>query len=196
MVSKILYFVFKNTFRLLFGTIWRTSIKGAENVPKTGGVIIAANHRSLVDPPVVGSSLPRDVHFLAKEELFQFGPFGWLITNLNAHPLRRSGDVRAFKIALRLLNSGEGVILFPEGRRSKTDDLQKAKAGVGLLSKTTGCAIVPAYIHNSGYVSKLKKMYVRFGAPLHPGNYETDQAMADAVMLEIQKMKQQVEAEI
>lgn len=177
-------------------TLWRANVKGKENVPKKGGVIIAANHRSLVDPPVVGSVLPRNVHFLAKEELFHFGPFGWLIKNLNAHPLRRSGDVRAFKIALRLLRSGEGVILFPEGRRAKTDQLQKPKAGVGLLAKATGCAIVPAYIHNSGYVSKFKKIYVRFGPPLNPDNYESDQAMADAVMQEIQKMKEQVEAEI
>ncbi len=168
MLSKTLYFLFKNTFRFLLILFWRIKVLGREYVPDKGGVIVAANHRSLADPPVVGSSLNRDVHFLAKEELFRFLPFGWLITQLNAHPLKRSGDVGALKMALRLLRSGQGVILFPEGRRSKTDDLQKGKAGVGLLAKATGCPVVPAYIHNTGYLKQFRKVQVRFGAPLFP----------------------------
>jgi 1-acyl-sn-glycerol-3-phosphate acyltransferase len=196
MVSRILYFICKNSVWIFLKIFWRIKVTGLERVPHSGGFIIAANHRSLVDPPVVGSVLNRNVHFMAKEELFRFGPFGWLISHLNAHPLRRSGDVRAFKLALRLLRSGEGVILFPEGRRSKTDELQKAKPGVGLLAKATGCAVVPAYIHNTGYFKKLKKIRVCFGSALYPDRFESDQALADATMQEIQKMKDHVLAEI
>src|SRR5207253_1193849 len=80
---------------------------------------IAATHRSFADPPLVGVSVPREVHFLAKRELFRFKPFGWLIGQLNAHPLnRRAGDVSAIRQAQRILKDGHVLIVFPEGRRS------------------------------------------------------------------------------
>ncbi len=164
-------------------------VLGLANVPKTGSVIIAANHRSFADPPVVGSAIVRAVHFMAKEELFEFGPFGWLISGLNAHPLKRTGDVGAFKLALNLLHSGCALILFPEGRRSPTTELLKPKAGVGFLSMTADCPVVPTYVHNTAYFRQFKKVVVQFGTPILPQGFESHQALADEVMKQIQKMK-------
>lgn len=163
-------------------------------MPESGAFIVAANHRSLADPPLIGVSSQRPVHFLAKEELFRFRPFGWLISNLNAHPLKRaSHDVKALKAAKEILGSGDPIILFPEGRRSKTDTLQPAKAGVGMLSSLTGAPVIPAYIHNSGYLKEFRRLSVLFGAPLYPQNFDSYQAMADATMLEISKLQKHLQ---
>lgn len=188
--QPLLYSVAKNLCYWVFKIAWRLNVQGVENVPLEGAVIIASNHRSLADPPLVGSSLPRHLHFLAKEELFSFKPFGWLIRNLNAHPLRRaSSDVRAFKAAREILGSGEGLILFPEGRRGKTDDLQAGKAGVGMLAAMSDCPVVPVYIENSGHMKSFKPITVAFGRPIRFTGFLSYQAMADGVMAEIARLK-------
>jgi 1-acyl-sn-glycerol-3-phosphate acyltransferase len=158
-------------------------------MPASGGVIVGANHRSYADPPLVGVSIPKEVHFLAKRELFLFAPFGWLISNLNAHPLNRSGDVSAFKVSQRLLEAGCVMIVFPEGRRNKSEIMAPAKAGVGLLSKITGCPIVPTYIHNSAYLKSFRKIIVTFGKPLYPEGFEDQQSLADEVMRRISELR-------
>jgi 1-acyl-sn-glycerol-3-phosphate acyltransferase len=172
--------------------IWRIEVRGQENIPPTGAVIIASNHRSFGDPPIVGSSIPRAVHFLAKKELFDFRPFGWLISNLNAHPLNRGGDVAAFKLAQNLLSQGEALIIFPEGGRSKTDEFRPAKPGVGMLAQMAECPIVPTYVHNSAYMKKLKKIRVVFGPPVFAKGHESYQDVAEAVMRQIGELKKTV----
>jgi 1-acyl-sn-glycerol-3-phosphate acyltransferase len=141
---------------------------------------------------VVGISTPREVHFLAKEELFRFKPFGWLIRRLNAHPLNRKGDVAAFKLAQRILEEGYALIVFPEGRRSKTDHLAKPKAGVGLLAIRTGCPVVPTYIHNTGHLKKFRRAQVHFGSPLQAKSFHSSQAISEEVMRQIQRLKDRV----
>jgi 1-acyl-sn-glycerol-3-phosphate acyltransferase len=175
--------------RSFFTLGWRLKIEGVENVPRQGPIIIAANHRSYADPPLIGVSMPREVHFMAKAELFRFKPFGWLIGALNAHPLNRSGDIAAFREAQRILEAGYAVIVFPEGRRIKSDELAPPKAGVGMLSSLAKVPVVPAYIHNSNKMKKFKKIVVRFGTPLLSDSFNSYQAMADEVMKRIQKMK-------
>ncbi|MCG3205934.1 MAG: 1-acyl-sn-glycerol-3-phosphate acyltransferase [Elusimicrobia bacterium] len=181
---------------IFFKIIWRLHISGEEHIPKQGAVIIAANHRSLADPPLVGVSMKRMVHFIAKEELFRFRPFGWLISNLNAHPLRRGGgDVRAFKTARKILGAGEVLILFPEGRRSKTEELQPAKPGVGMLAALSECPVVPTYIKNSGFLKQLKPVSILFGSPLYFRDHPDYQSMAEAVMREISVLKSRLAKE-
>lgn len=190
--QKIVYAFCKNFIFVMLKLFWRFKVEGMENVPREGSIIIAANHRSYADPPVVGCALSRQVHFMAKEELFRFRPFGLLIKTLNAHPLRRSGDVAAFKMAMTLLKEGNGVILFPEGRRIKTQALAPAKPGVGLLSKSSECKIIPAYIHNTAYMKWFKKIIVCYGIPLSPEGFDSHQALADEVMRRIQLMKDRI----
>jgi 1-acyl-sn-glycerol-3-phosphate acyltransferase len=179
---------------LVYKIVWRLSVHGKENIPASGGFIMAANHRSYADPPLVGVAMKRPVHFMAKRELFSFKPFGWLIHNLNAHPLDRSRSVEAIRLAQSLLKAGEAVIVFPEGGRNKTDQLKPAKPGIGLLSVTTGKPVLPAYLHNSEAeaMKRLKPLSVTFGRPIDPAGYESYQALADAVMAEIQRLKNMV----
>ncbi len=166
---------------------------GQENIPRQGTAIIAANHRSYTDPPLMGSSSPRMVHFLAKSELFEFRPFGWLIKNLNAHPIKRGRqDIAGFKAAKEILDNGNILILFPEGRRIDEDAFAPAKAGVGMLATLANCPVIPTYIHNSGYLKYFRPVTVAFGTPLSPKDYGSYQELADQVMVEMAKIKTRI----
>jgi 1-acyl-sn-glycerol-3-phosphate acyltransferase len=189
LAHRILYPSVKGLAAFFAKLGWRLKISGIENVPLTGPLIVASNHRSFADPPLVGCTIPREVHFLAKKELFAFGPFGWFIKNLNAHPLNRAGDIGAFREATRILKSGGAIIIFPEGRRMKTDELGPPKAGIGMLAKTTGAPVLPVYIENSGYMPKFRRVSLRFGRPIDTARFAEYQAVADEVMREIGLLK-------
>jgi 1-acyl-sn-glycerol-3-phosphate acyltransferase len=158
--------------RVLFGF----RVTGRERVPISGAVIIASNHVSYCDPPVVGSAVPREVYFLAKEELFRNKAFGWLIRQYNAIALRRAvGDIGAVKKAVELLKQGRAILMFPEGTRSLSGRLLKPKPGVGLIACMAGAPIVPAYVTGT---SKLRDAFLRrvgltvvFGEPLGAGEF-------------------------
>lgn len=186
----VLFYRFATTsVRALFRIGWRLEVRGESHIPKHGPVILAANHRSFADPPLVGVATAREVHFLAKQELFRFGPFGWLIRQLNAHPLKRSGDVGALRAANRILEQGLVLIVFPEGKRMKTDHLGQPKPGVGMLAAVAKCPIVPTYVHNSGHFMKFRKLRVVFGHPIHVHGQPSYRHTADEVMKQIQKLK-------
>jgi 1-acyl-sn-glycerol-3-phosphate acyltransferase len=155
--------------RLLFGFL----VRGRERIPRTGAVIIASNHISYYDPPVVGSGVPREVYFLAKEELFRNRFFGWLISRYNAIPLKRSvGDVGALKKAVGLLKQGRAVLMFPEGTRSLTGKLLKPKPGVGMIAALTSTPVVPAYVKGTNRLGdafmRRTRLEVAFGEPVVP----------------------------
>lgn len=121
-------------------------VVGREHVPERGGVILAANHVSNVDPFVVGCAIRRKLHYMAKEELFRNPAAGWFMRQLQAFPVSRSqADPSAFKRSLALLRSGEGLLVFPEGTRGDGRRLQPGKAGVGMLALRSGCPVVPVY---------------------------------------------------
>jgi 1-acyl-sn-glycerol-3-phosphate acyltransferase len=158
--------------RLLFGL----EAKGRELVPATGPVLIVSNHVSVLDPPLVGGSVPRPVFFLAKEELFRIPLFGRLVRALNARPVRRDGtDMRALKAALGLLREGRALLVFPEGTRGREGQApREAKPGVGMLAVLSGAPVVPVYISGSGAalprghaLPRPAKVRVTFGPPLH-----------------------------
>jgi len=168
---------------------WGLTVSGIENVPTSGPLIVAPNHQSYADPPLVGVAIPREVHFLAKQELFVFGPFGWLIRCLNAHPLNRAGDISAFREAARLIKAGGAIIMFPEGRRMDAGVLGSPKAGVGMLAALTKAPVIPVYIHNSGYMARFRRVSVRFGEKVEPGAFSDYQSLAAEVMRRITQMK-------
>ena len=133
--------------RLLFGLRGR----GIEHVPSQGAVMLVANHSSVLDPPLVGVVLPRQLSFLAKMDLFRIPLFGWLIRRLNARPIRRDGaDPRALRMALRMLGEGRMLLIFPEGTRGPEGVLRAAKPGAGMLAVVSGAPVVPVYIAGSG----------------------------------------------
>jgi 1-acyl-sn-glycerol-3-phosphate acyltransferase len=191
---RIVYRLTRFVFYWVYKIVWRLQIRHVERVPLKGALIIASNHKSYADPQIVGITIPRPVHFLAKEELFRFRPFGWIITECNSHPLkRRGGDIAALRLSMDILLKNGALTIFPEGGRSKTDHFRPPKAGVGLLANKTGAPILPMYIHNSGHISKFKKLIVSFGTPIYANHHHSNQAIAEDVMKQITKLKQELE---
>ncbi len=166
----------------LFRALTGFRVENAHWVPPRGPVILAPNHNSWWDPPLVGIAAPREVYFLAKEELFTTNRlFGWLIRTYNAIPIRReTGGLEALRTALRLLDQGKAVVIFPEGTRNRTEHLLlPLKPGVFLLAKHSGAPVVPAFIlHNREpfhrWLLRKAPPVVRFGPPLWARDFPND----------------------
>ncbi len=176
-----------------FSLVFRWKIVGVENIPP-GGVIIAANHISLWDPPVLGTAIPRRIHFMAKEELFTNPIFSWLITKLGAFPVKRgAADRTAIRTALALLENGSILGIFPEGTRSKDGRLGAAEPGLALLALKAGVPVVPAALIGTNKVFQdgqlLPTFKVIFGKPIVLNRdstaKESMEAMSMRVMSEI-----------
>jgi 1-acyl-sn-glycerol-3-phosphate acyltransferase len=136
--------------RTLFRCIYGMTVTGLENVPRTGKLIIASNHRSDYDPPILGGIIPRETHFFAKEELFRNPLLGGLIRYLNAFPVRRGQfDREALQTCLDVLKSDGSLIFFPEGTRAPADGFLRAKLGLGWLLCLSQATVLPVYIHGS-----------------------------------------------
>ncbi len=132
---------------------WGLGVKwsGAQNVPLTGSVIVASNHRGNLDPPLVGCGVPRELHFFAKRELFRVPVLGGLIRIFNSIPVRRGEiDRKSLSLAIDAVKLGGGLVIFPEGTRAKDVDFLPPKLGVGMIAARTGAPIVPVYIMGSG----------------------------------------------
>jgi 1-acyl-sn-glycerol-3-phosphate acyltransferase len=146
----VLYGALQRLTAGLLRAVYRLRVVGLQHVPRQGAAILAANHQSFLDPPVVGAAVPRHLHFLAKAELFRVPGLGSLIRRLNAHPVDRAGgDAAALRLAAGLLRRGEALVLFPEGTRSGTGSLGAGKAGVGLLALVSGAPVVPVYVRGT-----------------------------------------------
>lgn len=178
-----LYWAGVRLFHALFASLWRTRVHGLAQVPRTGPLIVAANHASFADPPLVGSFLPRAVYFMAKEELFRVPFFGWLIGRVHAFPIRRrEGDVGAIKTAQRILGAGGALIVFPQGNRQKHGNWGTPKRGIGLLARKTRAPVLPAYVHNTHRTWRLAPLSVTFGSPLHIHDGENAETFSHRVL--------------
>src|SRR4051812_5472915 len=148
---------------------FRTSLVGREHLPDEGGVILASNHRSFLDPFVVGAWLGRPVFFVAKKELFDRRFAGWFLNCLGAFPIRRGeSDEESMETAKQILARGDALVIFPEGTRHRTGSLGRAKRGVGRLALETGAPVIPVAIHGSdrarrGWRIRPVKVKVRYG---------------------------------
>jgi 1-acyl-sn-glycerol-3-phosphate acyltransferase len=134
---------------VLASLFYRHKVYGKNHIP-AGGAMIASNHCSFLDPQLVGISCRDQIHFLARDTLFAFRPFGWLLRQLNTHPVHRGkGNLGTLKMTMELLRSGKKVVIFPEGKRSPDGELQKGQLGIGMLVQRTGCRIIPVYTHGT-----------------------------------------------
>jgi cytidylate kinase len=162
---------------LVFGVIGRLGglrVIGREHLDQPGGIIIAPNHISWWDPPIVGGTVRRGcVHAVAKEELFGFRPFGALLRAYDVIPIRRSGyDTRAFGDMLSALERGEDVLVFPEGTRRPFGRPGPIRSAIGILMQKTGAPAVPALVRGTRAIHrggpKLSPLEVRYGPAVRP----------------------------
>ncbi|MBC5804927.1 MAG: 1-acyl-sn-glycerol-3-phosphate acyltransferase [Candidatus Eremiobacter antarcticus] len=164
-----LYDACKVVLRPLTRALFAARASGEGHVPLSGPVVIAANHVSYLDPPMLGTWFPRPVHFMAKQELFKIPVLGSLISAVHAFPVdRERGDVGAIRRALRILKAGRVVGIFPEGRRNVAGDAQ-ARGGAVLLAATARCPLVPvALISTNLAIRRLRRSHVevRIGQPI------------------------------
>jgi 1-acyl-sn-glycerol-3-phosphate acyltransferase len=162
---------------VLRGLAPRWRVTGRQNVPARGGVLLAPNHISDIDPPVVNLSLFRPLWFMAKSELFDIRLLGPLIRFSQAFPVERGGaDRAALRRAGQLLENGQAVVVFPEGRLSQSGELQPLLPGVTMLALHAGVPIVPVGLHGSNNVlpfgevvprPTLEPLRLHFGKPLN-----------------------------
>jgi 1-acyl-sn-glycerol-3-phosphate acyltransferase len=147
----------------------KPKIVGLENVPISGALIVASNHRSYLDPPLIGSWFPRPVYWMAKQELFKYPLLGPAITALHAFPVNRdAADIGSIKRALRILQNGGAVGIFPEGTRNVSGEA-KAKSGAVVLASTARCPLVPVGLARTELAwRRFRRAHVeiRIGAPM------------------------------
>ena len=125
-------------------------VYGRENLIEEGAAILASNHQSYLDPPCIGMACRNDIYYLARNTLYQRPLIGPLLKRLNTVPVDRDrGDVSSIKTIIRLLRSGQRVIIFPEGTRSSDGKLQPARAGLGMIIAKTVAAVVPVRVFGS-----------------------------------------------
>lgn len=162
---------FYGFFHYLASTIhsmwFRGDVAGTENFPVDGPFLIASNHASHLDPPLVGSQVSRQMRFFARRSLWNNRLLAWWLNQVETIPVERdSGDIGAIKRVLQALKENRVVVLFPEGTRSPDGHLQKAKAGVGLMACKTGVPVVPCRVYGSFQAFGKGTAIPRFGTPV------------------------------
>ena len=199
---NILYAFAHIVLNPIFKILFRWEVKGKENIPQKGGVILAAHHESYLDPAIAGTASPRQIYFLAREELFQLGFFSWIIKRLNTIPISREQlQIGAFKKSLEILKKGKVLLLFPEGTRSPAGIISEGEKGVGLIASYANVPVIPVLIKGSGQALPKNrkwitshKIFVVFGKPLYFANLDSEsrkdayQEFSDRIMKEMRKL--------
>ncbi|WP_411844384.1 lysophospholipid acyltransferase family protein [Salinicoccus sp. HZC-1] len=161
----MLYTTVKTLVKSYYHTRFKITVVGQDRIPKTGPVIICSNHISEYDPPLVATSVEREMSFFAKSELFKIPVLGYLISRLNALPVERGkSDRAALKKSIEVLGEGNMMLVFPEGSRSKTGKLQNLQQGASFMAVKSGAQIVPTAI--KGSYDRKKGVTIVFGKPI------------------------------
>ena len=189
-VNRTLYFLARLVLVPFFLVYFRLTRIGREHGKVKGPLIVAANHRSFLDPFVIGASLPwnRPLHYVAKVELFEKRWQAWILNRLGAYPVRRGqSDEQTLTTSREVLERGGAVCIFPEGTRHRTGSLAKPKRGFGRLALETGAAVLPVAVHGTeqvrrGWKIRPKKVKVRLGRALtFPRTADPSPALANSV---------------
>jgi len=195
-------------YRLLF----RFRTFGSDKVPQKKdprGVILAPNHASYLDPPLLGVSLKRRVTFLAKQYLFEHGFVGWVLRNIGTYPIKSesTNDFKSIRDLIRLLKQGACVAVFPEGTRSEDGNFREPEGGIGFLAVKSGAWVVPVYIKGSyeAFPKGAKKVRsrpieVHYGEPFLPAEKGKDSSVdhyifvGRQIMAKIKEIKESLQA--
>jgi len=204
------YFVTWSGFRLLYRLYFRWRVFNCERVPASGPVILASNHASFIDPPLVGAALDRDISYLARDSLFRFPGIGALLRSVNSVPVDRDGGGAAgLRAIMDRLLAGGGIILFPEGTRTYDGKFQPVRSGLGLVVIKSTAPVVPVRVFGTyeayGRHLRIPRPYqvmVKFGEPLDFAALRAEakqctkarmkeiyQQVSDEIMAEIAKLQ-------
>lgn len=181
----------------LYQAFFRGEVAGLDHLPTSGPYLIASNHTSHLDPPIVGAQVARQMRFFARKTLWNNPLSSWWLDQTECIPVDRdSGDVGAIRRVLQALHEDRAVVLFPEGTRSPDGHLQKPKAGVGLMACKTGAPVVPCRIYGSfaafGKGDKLPHLgtpiTVVFGPPITAAEYDEPAAGKERYQIASQRI--------
>jgi 1-acyl-sn-glycerol-3-phosphate acyltransferase len=162
-------------FRFIYAFYFGWRVFNPERVPSGGPVILASNHASFVDPPLVGAGLRRGINYLARENLFRFPILGWILREWQVVPVDRDGGgAKGLRAILDRLLAGGAIILFPEGTRTRDGHLQPARSGIGLTVIKSTAPVVPvrvfgtfeAYNRHMRFPRPFRRVSVKFGRPM------------------------------
>ncbi|MBI3357691.1 MAG: 1-acyl-sn-glycerol-3-phosphate acyltransferase [Nitrospirae bacterium] len=171
-MSGIAYGILWILARTIGWICFRYRVEG--QIPRRGGLLIAANHASYLDIPLLGCGMKRRAWYLGRSDLFPIPVLNGILRSLGWIPVRLGRlDREAFGKAISLIQAGKAVVIFPEGGRSHDGHLRQPKAGIGVIVSQTGCPVVPAYLKGTFDVlptgarwPRWRQVTVRFGAPL------------------------------
>ena len=187
-VNPFVYWIVRAIFQPFFHIYFRMSRIGREHIPEEGPVIIASNHRSFLDPFVIGTMARRPMYYVAKQEMFKGRLRSWILNSLGAFPVDRgAGDQAMIDTARTILARGEIILMFPEGTRTRPGSLGQPKRGVGRLALETGAPVVPIAVIGTedvrrGFRIRPRKVRIRAGRALHfPQVTDASPALAMAV---------------
>ncbi len=196
LLDRFLYYFFKGVLKVIYWALFRYTVEGAENVPSSGGVIIASNHLSYIDPPLIGIALKRRPLFVAKGSLFDNPLIGWFV-RLYSLPIDRDNPKPStLKEAVRALRSGRVLVIFPEGTRSSDGSIGEGKRGVGLLAALGRVPVVPTLVEGTERALPRGALFIRpakvrvtFGRPIYYNREGTDEEFTKEIMQRIRELK-------
>ena len=161
-------------FRVLYWTYFRCHVYNSERVPLKGGVILASNHASYADPPLIGAAVWRHISFLARENLFSIPVIGWVLRQWEVVPVDRDGGgAVGLRAILERLLAGGAIVLFPEGTRTRDGKIQPVRSGIGLAVIKSTAPVVPVRVFGTfeAYGRHLRfprpyRVAIKFGHPM------------------------------
>jgi len=187
-VNPLIYWTLRAMLVPFFLVYLRMQRVGREHLPRSGPLLLASNHRSFLDPFVIGTLVRRPVYYMAKRELFEKRWQAWILNALGAFPVDRgAGDRDAMDTARAILARGDCVVVFPEGTRVRSGGLGDPRRGIGRLALETGAPVAPVAVIGSdsvrrGWRIRPRKVRLRVGRPLHYPTVEScSPALATAV---------------
>jgi 1-acyl-sn-glycerol-3-phosphate acyltransferase len=201
MQRTLLWRVMQMFFWIIATLLFNLKVYNRHNVPRTGPVLLLANHQSYMDPVVIAVKLDRAFAFMARSELFKPWGFRWFIRNLHAFPVQQGkGDVGALKQSIAVLQAGRALIVFPEGGRTENGEIQPFQPGASLVIKRAKVPVLPVYIDGAFEAWPIFKMLptagrvrVIYGEPMNLDGLDGKEAL-DRVATEIRRLRDELRA--